>query len=247
MKRLTIHYSERSLPVRGRFTILVLTLLISGCATAPSTPPPVRSIPPVSVPIVTPPPAEVEGFYYEIKKGDTIWRLARKYGLSIDQIAQVNNLASASRIAVGQKIFIPWPQGDPQFHINILYEDDGEFAWPVKGDIVSFFGARSSLTKNKGIDIAANYGQEVRAARSGKVSYVDENLKGYGKVIIVDHKEDFSTVYAYLSEIDVALGEVVGQNKTIAKVGSTGRAQRPTLHFEIRKKHVPKNPFYYLP
>jgi len=233
-----------------RIYFLLLTLiLLSGCATAPSvssTPVP-RPIPPAQTPIVTPPVVEVEGFYYEIKKGDTIWRLARQYGISIDQIAQVNNLASASRIAVGQKIFIPWPQGDPQLKLNILYQDDGEFVWPVKGDITSFFGARSSLTKNKGIDIAASYGQEVRAARSGKVSYVDENLKGYGKVIIIDHIEDFSTVYAYLSEIDVTLGETVGRNKTIAKVGSTGRVEKPTLHFEIRKNHVPKNPFYYLP
>lgn len=122
----------------------------------------------------------------------------------------------------------------------------GSFAWPIKGDIISYFGSKTDRVKNKGIDISAREGSSVRAAKSGRVVLCDEWLKGLGKTIILDHGNNFQTVYAYNSLIMVNLGDMVEQNSIIAKAGKTGRAKEPSLHFEIRKDGEPQNPFYYL-
>ena len=101
--------------------------------------------------------------------------------------------------------------------------------------------------KNKGIDIAAKKNTIIVAARSGKISFVSDNLKGYGKIIIIDHPDNYQTVYAYNSENLATNRQFVMQDEPIAKVGSSGRAEFPCLHFEIRKDHRTHNPLDYLP
>jgi murein DD-endopeptidase MepM/ murein hydrolase activator NlpD len=76
--------------------------------------------------------------------------------------------------------------------------------------------------------------------------FCDEWLKGFGKTVILDHGDNFQTVYAYNSAILVNIGDVVGQNTVIARVGRGGRAKEPSLHFEIRRSGESQNPFYYL-
>ena len=120
------------------------------------------------------------------------------------------------------------------------------FAWPVRGEVILPFGAKMGNIKNKGIDIKANEGASVRAAETGKVVYCDSYLKGFGKTIILDHGNNYQTVYSYNSEILVKVGDVVERNTVIARVGSTGRAKEPSLHFEVRKNGEPKDPVYYL-
>jgi murein DD-endopeptidase MepM/ murein hydrolase activator NlpD len=122
----------------------------------------------------------------------------------------------------------------------------GLFAWPVRGPITSYFGTIAGKVKNKGIDIKSSEGSGVRAAKAGKVVFCDTQLKGFGQTIILDHGNNFQTVYSYNSAILVHVGEVVEQNMVIAKVGRSGRATEPSLHFEIRKNGVPQNPVYYL-
>jgi murein DD-endopeptidase MepM/ murein hydrolase activator NlpD len=120
------------------------------------------------------------------------------------------------------------------------------FIWPVRGEVISPFGAGEGGVRNKGIDIKASEGTIVRAAGAGRVVYSDQYLKGFGRTVIIDHGGGFETVYAYNSAIIAKVGTVVGQNDIIAKVGSTGRARIPSLHFEIRKDGKPVNPAYYL-
>ena len=72
-------------------------------------------------------------------------------------------------------------------------------------------------------------------------------MKGYGKIIIIDHGDGYQSVYAYNSLNLVKNGDYVKQNQVIAKAGKGGRAVTPSLHFEIRKKDKPRNPFHYLP
>ena len=122
-----------------------------------------------------------------------------------------------------------------------------EFIWPVRGRVIAFFGTRTSHGPNKGVDIQAPEGTEVRAARSGRIVFRDDNLRGFGKTVILDHGEALSTIYAHLASMTIAAGHVVRQGQVIGLVGSTGRAAAPVLHFEIRRQHRPENPFYYLP
>jgi murein DD-endopeptidase MepM/ murein hydrolase activator NlpD len=110
----------------------------------------------------------------------------------------------------------------------------GWFDWPVEGDCVRGF---SSLWPNvhKGTDIAAPKGTPIRAARGGKV-LASERRPAYGNVVVIDHGDGFSTVYAHNSESLVKVGSRVTRGETIARVGETGNASGPHLHFELRYK-----------
>ncbi len=161
-------------------------------------------------------------------------------------------LPDATKIVAGQRLFIPTKdkgECDKKSYVRVTAEVDSgtRFAWPVLGNVVSYFGTKKGLVTNKGIDIAAEEGSNVIAADDGLVSFAEENMKGLGKTVIIDHGNGFSTVYAHNSDILVKAGEEVNRNQVIAKVGKTGRASEPYLHFQVRKGHEPQNPFDYLP
>jgi murein DD-endopeptidase MepM/ murein hydrolase activator NlpD len=188
------------------------------------------------------------GSYYEVKRGDTLWKISKLHDVDVKKIVKANRLPDATKINVGQKLFIP--SGEVVSDYSRSHEkisSSATFSWPVAGKVISYFGSKKGLVKNKGIDIEAREGSNVVAANSGVASFIDENMKGLGKTIIIDHRNGFSTVYAHNSEILVRVGQSVKRNQVIAKVGKTGRAAKPYLHFQIRKGHQPQNPFYYLP
>lgn len=121
------------------------------------------------------------------------------------------------------------------------------FVWPVEGRVIGLFGTRRMGGVNKGVDIQAPVGSEVRAARTGRVSFTSEGMPGFGKTIVIDHGDGYASVYAYVAQILVSRGENVQQRQVIARVGSTGRTEVPALHFEIRRHQRPRNPLHYLP
>jgi murein DD-endopeptidase MepM/ murein hydrolase activator NlpD len=120
------------------------------------------------------------------------------------------------------------------------------FIWPLEGKITKDF-SNSKDSPHKGMDIAAKQGVTVVAAKSGKVIYCDDGIPGYGKLIIIDHEDKISSVYAHNSELLVKVGQYVAQGTPIARVGSTGRSNGPHLHFEIRRNAIPGDPRKYLP
>jgi len=130
----------------------------------------------------------------------------------------------------------------------IAYElDQARFSWPVAASTVSsLYGPRWGKV-HEGIDIAAPTGTPVKAARGGKVIYAENRIGGYGKMVIIRHSPSFATVYAHLSRIGVRKGDFVERGKTIGKVGMTGRATSPHLHFEIRRQRASVDPLQYLP
>jgi len=189
----------------------------------------------------------VPGIYHETKKGETVWSIARLYDVGLENIIRSNRLPDAGKIEVGQLIFIPDVTDAPKKAAYARVTKLESFIWPVRGAVSSYFGSTKNMAKNKGIDIRAKEGQAVLASASGKVSFASEGLKGYGKTVIIEHAGGFETVYAHNSKNLVNPGSFVKQGAVIAKAGKTGRVKKPTLHFEIRKKHKPQNPFYYLP
>lgn len=187
------------------------------------------------------------GIYHEVRRGETIWHISKIYDVSLREIINSNRLPDASKIEVGQLIFVPGISdiADRDSYAKITKSES--FIWPVKGVVVSYFGSTKNMIRNKGIDIEASEGTGILASRGGKVTFASNHLKGYGKTIIIDHLDGFQTVYAHNRDNFVNVDQRVKQNDVIAKVGKTGRVKKPTLHFEIRKKHKPQNPFYYLP
>ncbi len=122
----------------------------------------------------------------------------------------------------------------------------GSFTWPASGPITSGFGWRIDPVFHRralhtGIDIAARWGAVVEAAESGTVLYVGW-MTGYGNVVVLDHGNGISTVYAHLSSYTVRAGDAVRRGQVIARVGSTGWSTGPHLHFEVRQDGQPTDP-----
>ncbi len=218
------------------------------------------------------------GVYHTVEKGQTLYNIAKVYGVPMADISRANDLDDTSELMPGQRLFIPGathtmyvppsvetgssqqspgpgggqPQqaktyrqrsaqtitdsGTPSFH----------FIWPLHGTVLQGFST-SNGARHDGIDIQAPEGTPVRAAASGTVIYSDDTIRGYGNMIIIKHKNGFVTVYAHDSVNLVRKGQAVEQGQVIAKVGHTGYATGPHLHFEIRIHAIPRNPLDYLP
>jgi murein DD-endopeptidase MepM/ murein hydrolase activator NlpD len=121
------------------------------------------------------------------------------------------------------------------------------FRWPLRGRVVTNFGAKTAGGSNDGIDLAVPEGTAIRSADDGVVAYAGNELKGYGNLVLVRHANGFVTAYANASEITVKRNDQVHRGQVIAKSGQTGTAPTPQLHFEIRKNSAPVDPMQYLP
>jgi murein DD-endopeptidase MepM/ murein hydrolase activator NlpD len=122
----------------------------------------------------------------------------------------------------------------------------GGFRRPCDGPVTSGFGYRYHpiLHRRKlhtGTDFGAPYGAPIRAAAGGTVLLAQYN-HGYGNCVIIDHGSGVTTLYGHASELLVSEGETVTQGQVIARVGATGLATGPHLHFEVRHNGVPVSP-----
>jgi murein DD-endopeptidase MepM/ murein hydrolase activator NlpD len=118
--------------------------------------------------------------------------------------------------------------------------------WPLRGKIISGFGAKPSGLKNEGINIAVPEGTNIQAAESGVVAYAGNELKGYGNLVLVRHAGGYVTAYAHASQLMVKRGDTVKRGDVIAKAGQTGAVQSPQLHFEVRKGATALDPNKFL-
>ena len=126
----------------------------------------------------------------------------------------------------------------------------GSLSWPVNGPVTSAFGWRihpilGYKKFHTGIDIGVGYGVPIRASDGGTVIYATW-MGGYGNVVIVDHGNGLSTLYAHQSSLAVGIGARVSRGQTIGYVGSTGFSTGPHLHFEVRVNGNPVDPMGYL-
>ncbi len=211
-----------------------LVLVFSGCATAPK----------VTAPVL-PDSAGVPATFHRVKKGQTLWRIARLYGMDADELSSLNNIQDSAKLEIGQKLLIPAgrkiqvpsPGGDV----------DEDFSWPIRGKIVSGFSQPVNNTINKGINIEPSRSLDVLASRSGKVAFYNDDFLDLGKTLIIEHAGGFWTVYGRNLEVYVKPGDVITKGTAIAKAGAAGRDKNVYLHFEIRKGSKSENPLFYLP
>jgi len=124
----------------------------------------------------------------------------------------------------------------------IALEDKLDWQWPAKGKLENLFNEAQG---QKGIDIVGTLGQEIKAAGPGKVIYSGEDLKGYGKLVIIKHNNSYLSVYAHNKELLVKEGQVIMKGQKIATMGDSG-ADKVKLHFEIRKQGQSVDPTTFL-
>ena len=152
---------------------------------------------------------------------------------------QVLSEPTTKVVAVGTKVRPSW-------------YPNGYFIWPVYGNITSYFGYRSifgSYSYHGGIDIAASYGTNIKAADGGTVVWSGTGTGSYwsyGKYVVIDHGNGKQTYYAHCSSLLVSAGDKVYQGQPIARVGSTGRSTGNHCHFEVRIGGTAVNPLQYL-
>jgi murein DD-endopeptidase MepM/ murein hydrolase activator NlpD len=120
------------------------------------------------------------------------------------------------------------------------------FRWPVRGKVITSYGAKTNGKSNDGINLAVPEGTPVKAAEDGVVAYSGNELKGYGNLVLVRHTNGYVTAYAHASELMVKRGDTIKRGQIIAKSGQSGEVGSPQLHFEIRKGSSPVDPLQFL-
>lgn len=120
------------------------------------------------------------------------------------------------------------------------------FRWPVRGKVITSYGAKTNGKSNDGINLAVPEGTPVKAAEDGVVAYSGNELKGYGNLVLVRHSNGYVTAYAHASELMVKRGDTIKRGQVIAKSGQSGEVASPQLHFEIRKGSSPVDPLQFL-
>jgi len=198
-----------------------------------------------------------QGFYHEVKKGETLWKISKKYNMELEAILTSNALTNGTIIKPGESVFIPLIQKDD--YQEILGGDD--FIWPIEGKVIAFYGMRNKGVINRGIDIKPDRGLSILASMNGEVIFSSkENTsqilttgqlfrlsKYYGHIVVMMHNNDFFTIYANAADILVNEGELVEQGEVIARLKELDSTSEDYLHFEIRKGNKVQNPFHFLP
>lgn len=211
---------------------------------------------------------EVVGVVHVVRKGETVYRIARAYGVAPADLLEENGIADPRQVSVGTELFVPGasrvvdleetggaappagerppangaaPNGVPEH----LVAARARLAWPLKGVLYGRYGVRSGR-RHDGIDLSAPVGTAIGAAGSGAVIYAGEQ-PGYGAIVILRHEGGLVTLYAHCSALLVEEGASVKAGQPIARVGQTGRSTGPHLHFEVREGTRPRNPLLFLP
>jgi len=265
----------RTGPPGARATVaLALALASAGCAgrgveqrieTVPASPSPSAE---VADPARPAEPSDDEpsraGVYHEVERGQTLWRIAKVYGVDIETLAAANGIADTTRLETGALLFVPGARSVlrvPAYPAPLDLVEPGpadaappsthpasaDWTWPVDGgEVISAYGAPRRGHRHRGIDIRGRQGQPVLAARGGRVSYSGSGMSGYGKTVIIDHEDGLRTLYAHNSALLVERGQRVERGQTIARVGRSGNATGVHCHFEIQRDDRAVDPMPYL-
>jgi len=205
------------------------------------------------------------GAWHLVEAGETSASIAQKAGIPLEDFLEINGLRRNELLAPGRPVFLlASPQASEQTEPAPPAPAQGPspaeaapppppsaskapLRWPLaKPRVSSRFGKRWGRM-HEGIDMGAPIGTPVFAAAEGKVIYAGDQVRGYGNMVVVGHKDSLVTVYAHNSVLLVHTGDRVEVGQMIARVGDTGRSTAPHLHFEVRVRDTPQDPMQFLP
>jgi len=206
----------------------------------------------------------VDGVVHVVEEGDTITKIAHKYKVKPEAIVRYkpNKLYDVQALLRPQQTIIV-PGGIKPYVVPVVHSyagpvpagaahGTGRFVWPATGRLTTLFNQivcspLLGCVHHSGIDIANIAGTSIKSADSGYVAFAGYRKDGYGKLIIINHGNGFTTYYAHLSVILVRKGQSVGRGQLIGRMGETGNALGVHLHFETRFNNIVRNPLNYLP
>ncbi len=194
-----------------------------------------------------------------VKSGDSTYQVANSYNISANDLISLNRLEKPYRLQTGQVLVLPYEakrssskqvatarsKNSPTSIIRNSSTKQN-FIWPVSGKIVSNFGPKSGGLYNDGINIQVPEGTPIKAAASGKVVYIGNELRGYGNLIIIRHDNGWLTAYAHSKSVLTKKGSYVKTGDVIASAGRTGNVKSSQLHFGLRKGRKAVDPQKYL-
>jgi lipoprotein NlpD len=210
-------------------------------------------------------PGEVR---HRVEKGQTLYRIAKTYGLTVDELMRANDLDDPRELKVGERLRIPGARAvktsvvtadapEPTPPVRAASADkpqpkvlakvgsaNGPLAWPLRGVLYARFG-RKGAEAHDGIDLAAPAGTPVKTAGPGTTLYAGEQ-RGYGLIVVIEHAGGLVSLYAHNRDVRVKTGQVVREGQVVATVGDSGKTSGPHLHFEVRRDGVPVDPLLFL-
>jgi lipoprotein NlpD len=202
---------------------------------------------------VSPPSRQKSTSIVKVDKGDTLYSIAKENDMPAWKLASINGLKKPYVIYPDQELRL---KAVPASTVSTRTKSKTkkwsvagsnravDWQWPVKGKLVGKFNKRKNDAK--GINIAGREGATIKAAAPGKVVYSGNGLISYGNLVIIKHSRSYLSAYAHNRKLVVKEGQMVKVGQKIAELGKTG-ADKPQLHFEIRKNGKPVNPLLYLP
>ena len=188
---------------------------------------------------------------YKIKNGDNLYGLARKFGMNINELAKLNKIDNINtyKLLIGNNLKVYETKAIVKSTAKrkpSVSLPKSSFDWPYSGSIAVGYGIKGDKVANRGINIVGKYGDKVAASDGGVVEY-SSLVRGYGMVVIIRHKNDYTTSYAHLSDINVKVGDNVAKGEKIGSIGKTGFVEDYELYFKINYKGRPVNPVRLLP
>lgn len=189
----------------------------------------------------------VSGVRHEVKRGETVGAIAKRYRAAVDEILAFNGLGSDDLIAAGATLIIP--NGELVEAVPLAPSRFGPRAFVALPQYAGYYlrpivGGRRSrgIHGYNGVDLAASCGLPVLASADGQVLIARSSgwNGGYGRYAVIAHANSTQTLYAHLRELAVAAGQVVRQGEPIGAIGSSGNSTGCHVHLEIRGA---RNPF----
>ncbi len=212
-------------------TVLLLCLVVVACGSNPKQ-------------------ASTSDGYYRVARGDTLTKIARQHGQTVNEVMRANNLSDPHKIKVGQLLRVKGgsvvapratagaaPANAGSSTVQPVRQTTAKsvpsprrlsLAWPANGA-----HRKGTGTHSQGVFISGQAGDPIKAAAAGKVMYAGNGLRGYGNMVIISHDANFISVYAHNQSLSVKEGQSVRQGQTIARMGSTDTTANQ-LYFELR-------------
>jgi murein DD-endopeptidase MepM/ murein hydrolase activator NlpD len=186
-----------------------------------------------------------------VVEGDTLWRIAKAYGVDQAEIMKANGMKDAT-VEVGQRLLIPGAIEQVEVKryrppkTGRKFVPGESFGYPCIGRVARGFGTWKDGQKTEGIEFSVRQGTKVVASRTGEAVFVEREFPGYGIVVILRHGPQYKTFYGYLAETPVQVGDAVAKGEVIGVAGVEPGTKSYRLHFKIHESSDPVNPLRHL-